>query len=403
MKAVVFHDVGDIRLDDVPDPQIQEPTDAVIRITSSAICGTDLHMVRGTFAGMKPGTILGHEAVGIVEELGDKVRNFEVGDRVVVCSTIACGSCSYCRAGYYSQCDNANPNGKRAGTSFFGGPEPTGPFDGLQAEKARIPFAHTTLVKLPDEVSDDQAILISDIFPTAHFGADAAEIVEGDSVAIFGAGPVGLFAIISARLMGAGRIFMVDERDDRLAMARKLGAEVINFSKEDPVETIVEMTGGIGVDRVIDAVGVDAQHAHGGPAQDEAEQKSDKFDQQVDTVAPEQNVQGDLWKPGDAPSQALEWSVQALAKAGTLSIIGVYPPTMQNFPIGMAMNKNLTIKMGNCPHRRYVPYLVDLVRSGTVDPVQVLSHVEPVENAIDAFETFDKRKPGWVKVELETA
>ena len=154
---------------------------------------------------------------------------------------------------------------------------------------------------------------------------------------------------------------------------------------------------------MIDAVGVDAQHAHGGPAQDEAEQKSDKFDQQVDTVAPEQNVQGDLWKPGDAPSQALEWSVQALAKAGTLSIIGVYPPTMQNFPIGMAMNKNLTIKMGNCPHRRYVPYLVDLVRSGTVDPVQVLSHVEPVENAIDAFETFDKRKPGWVKVELETA
>lgn len=403
MKAVVFHDVGDIRLDEVPDPRIEEPTDAVIRITSSAICGTDLHMVRGTFAGMNPGTILGHEAVGIVEELGDMVRNFEVGDRVVICSTIACGSCSYCRAGYYSQCDNANPNGKRAGTSFFGGPAPTGPFDGLQAEKARIPFAHTTMVKLPDEVSDDQAILISDIFPTAYFGAEAAEISEGDSVAIFGAGPVGLFAIISAQLFGAGRIIMVDEREDRLAMARKLGAEVVNFSKEDPVETIVKMTGGIGVDHVIDAVGVDAQHAHGGPAQDEAEEKADKFGTQVNTVAPEQNVQGDLWKPGDAPSQALEWSVQALAKAGTLSIIGVYPPTMQSFPIGMAMNKNLTLKMGNCPHRRYVPHLVDLVRSGTVDPVAVLSQKEPVENAIDAFKTFDQRKPGWVKVELETA
>jgi threonine dehydrogenase-like Zn-dependent dehydrogenase len=403
MKAVVFHDVGDIRLDDVPDPRIEEPTDAVIRITSSAICGTDLHMVRGTFTGMEPGTILGHEAVGIVEELGDMVRNFEVGDRVVICSTIACGSCSYCRAGYYSQCDNANPNGKRAGTSFFGGPAPTGPFNGLQAEKARIPFAHTTMVKLPDEVTDDQAILISDIFPTAHFGADAAEISEGDSVAIFGAGPVGLFAIISAQLFGAGRVIMVDEREDRLALARKLGAEVVNFSKEDPVETIVKMTGGIGVDRVIDAVGVDAQHAHGGPAAEQAEEKSDTFDAQVDRVAPEQNVQGDLWKPGDAPGQALEWAVQALAKAGTLSIIGVYPPTMESFPIGMAMNKNLTLKMGNCPHRRYVPYLIDLVRSGTVDPLHVLTKVEPVQNAIDAFETFDKRKPGWVKVELETA
>ena len=184
MKAVVFHDVGDIRLDDVADPKIEEATDAIIRITSSAICGTDLHMVRGTFVGMEPGTILGHEAVGVVEEMGDMVRNFEVGDRVVICSTISCGSCAYCRAGYHSQCDNANPHGKRAGTSFFGGPEPTGPFDGLQAEKARIPFAHTTMVKLPDEVTDDQAILISDIFPTAHFGADAAEISDGDSVAI---------------------------------------------------------------------------------------------------------------------------------------------------------------------------------------------------------------------------
>ncbi|WP_299654423.1 zinc-dependent alcohol dehydrogenase [uncultured Jannaschia sp.] len=403
MKAVVFHDVGDIRLDDVPDPKIEAPTDAVIRITTSAICGTDLHMVRGTFAGMKPGTILGHEAVGIVEELGPMVRNFEVGDRVVICSTIACGACSYCRAGCHSQCDNANPNGNRAGTSFFGGPEPTGPFNGLQAEKARIPFAHTTMVKVPDEVTDDQAILTSDIFPTGYFGADAADIEPGDTVAVFGAGPVGLFAIISARLLGAGRVIAVDEHDDRLAKARELGAGTVNFSKEDPVQTIVKMTNGIGVDRVIDAVGVDSQHAHGGPAEEEAEKKSETFAAQVDRVAPEQNVQGDLWKPGDAPSQALEWSVQALAKAGTLSIIGVYPPTMQSFPIGEAMNKNLTMKMGNCPHRRYIPYLLDLIRSGTVDPVKVLSQVEPIGTAIEAFETFDKRAPGWIKVELEAA
>src|SRR4051812_4989333 len=176
MKAVVFHGIGDIRLDEVPNPKIEQPTDAVIRITASAICGTDLHMIRGTFAGMEKGTILGHEAVGVVEELGPMVRNFDIGDRVVIMSTIACGYCSYCRAGYYAQCDNANPDGKRAGTAFFGGPGPTGPFHGMQAEKARIPYANIGMVKLPDEVSDDQAILLSDIFPTGWFGADMAEI-----------------------------------------------------------------------------------------------------------------------------------------------------------------------------------------------------------------------------------
>ena len=179
MRAVVFHGVGDIRLEDVAEPKLQEPTDAIVRLTSSAICGTDLHMVRGTFPGMEKGTFLGHEGVGIVEELGPMVRNFIPGDRVVICSTIACGYCSYCRAGYYSQCDNANPKGKRAGTAFFGGPGATGPFNGLQAEKARIPFANVGLVKLPEEVTDEDAILISDIFPTGYFGADIAEIRDG--------------------------------------------------------------------------------------------------------------------------------------------------------------------------------------------------------------------------------
>jgi len=171
MKAVVFHGVGDIRVDDVPEPEIQHSEDAIVRLTASAICGTDLHFVRGTMAGMKPGTILGHEGVGVVETLGPQVRNFEPGERVVICSTIGCGACAYCRSGYYAQCDRANPNGPQAGTSFFGGPEQTGPFDGLQAEKARIPYAHTTLVRLPEEVTDEQAILISDIFPTGYFGA----------------------------------------------------------------------------------------------------------------------------------------------------------------------------------------------------------------------------------------
>jgi threonine dehydrogenase-like Zn-dependent dehydrogenase len=191
MNAVVFHDIGDIRLESVRDPVLEQPADAIVRLTASAICGTDLHMVRGTLGEMEPGTILGHEGVGVVEELGRGVRDFNAGDRVVIGSTIACGYCAYCRSGYFSQCDNANPNGKLAGTAFFGGPKSSGPFQGLQAERARIPFANVNMVKLPDEVSDDQAILLSDIFPTGWFAAKLAEIKKGDIVAVFGCGPAG--------------------------------------------------------------------------------------------------------------------------------------------------------------------------------------------------------------------
>ncbi|CAG9167083.1 zinc-dependent alcohol dehydrogenase [Cupriavidus respiraculi] len=398
MKAVVFHGIGDIRLDDVPEPTIEQDTDAIVRLTSSAICGTDLHFVRGTMEGLEPGTILGHEGVGIVEQIGPGVRNLNVGDRVVIPSTIACGYCSYCRAGYYAQCDNANPNGKQAGTSFYGGPKTTGPFHGLQAEKARVPFAHVNLVKLPDSVTDEQAIMLSDIFPTGYFGADIADIHAGHTVAVFGCGPVGQFAIASAKLMHAGRIIAVDAVPDRLAMARSQGAETVNFDEEDPVETIQRLTGGIGVDRAIDAVGVDAVHAHHGPA---AEDPSVKEQEQVTaSIAPHARPDGANWVPGDAPAQALDWAVRALAKAGTLSIIGVYPPTDKVFPIGAAMNKNLTIRMGNCNHRAYVPKLVELVRAGVIDPVAILTRSEPLTGALDAYKAFDTRQPGWIKVEL---
>lgn len=403
MKAVVWHGVGDIRLDDVPEPKIQQPTDAIVKLTASAICGTDLHMIRGTMPGMKPGTILGHEGVGLIEQLGPDVRNLKVGDRVLIPSTIACGYCSYCRGGYYAQCDYANPNGPAAGTAFFGGPEKSGPYNGLQAEKARIPFAHVNLIKLPDDVSDEQAILLSDIFPTGYFGAEMADIEPGKTVAVFGCGPVGLFAIVSARLMGAGRIFAVDCIPSRLDMARKQGAEIINFDEEDPVEAIKRLTGGIGVDRAIDAVGVDATCPHKGPASKQAKQLEKDFQQEVQKIAPKQNPQDGNWEPGDAPSQVNQWSVQALAKAGTLSIIGVYPQNDVFFPIGEAMNKNLTIRMGNCHHRKYIPLLVELVQSGTVDPETILSEIQPFQNAIDAYKAFDKREPGWVKVELQPA
>ncbi len=400
MKAVVFHGIGDIRLDEVPEPRIQEPTDAVVRLTSSAICGTDLHFVRGTMAGMKPGTILGHEGVGIVEQLGADVRNLNVGDRVVICSTIACGACSYCRAGYYAQCDKANPGGPQAGTAFFGGPQSSGAFDGLQAQKARIPFANVGLVKLPDELVDDAAILISDMFPTGYFGADLAGIKPGHTVAVFGCGAVGQFVIASAKLMNAGRIFAIDAIPSRLDMARAQGAEVINFNEEDPTAVIQRLTNGAGVDCAIDAVGVDAYHASSGPAAEKAAQEEDAFKQEVQQVAPDQNPQGANWVPGNAPSQAQEWAVQALAKAGTLAIIGVYPPADTSFPIGVAMNKNLTIRMGNCNHRKYVPMLVDLVKSGTFDPFAILSQQEPLTDALDAYKAFDTRQPGWIKVEL---
>ena len=402
MRAVVFHAAGDIRLDKVKDPTIQKATDAIVRLTASAICGTDLHMVRGTMPGMKSGTILGHEGVGVIEEVGRDVTDLKVGDRVVIPSTICCGKCSYCQTGYHSQCDEANPNGKQAGTAFFGGPATTGPFDGLQAEFARVPLADAGLVKLPHNVSDDQAILISDIFPTGYFAADKAEIKPGDSVAVFGCGPVGLFSIASAKLMKAGRIFAIDMLPDRLAAAEKLGAIPIDFNKVDPVQTILSDTDGIGALRVIDAVGVDASAPEEGflsswlPSPERV-----RHQQQIAEVAPVQRPKGDNWIPGNAPSQVLDWAVKVIAKAGTLSIVGVYPPTAQFFSIGIAMNKNITIQMGNCPHRKYLPQLVEMVRMEQIDPLTVLpARQEPLTDVLQAYKEFDKRKSGWIKVEL---
>jgi threonine dehydrogenase-like Zn-dependent dehydrogenase len=403
MRAVVFHGVGDIRLEDVPEPEIQDPTDAIVRLTASAICGTDLHMIRGTMSGMVPGTILGHEGVGVVEEIGPEVRNLKVGDRVVIPSTIACGYCSYCRAGYYAQCDNANPNGPTAGTAFFGGPKMTGPFNGLQAELACVPFANVGLVKIPENVSDDQAILLSDIYPTGYFGAHMAEIDPGDAVAVFGCGPVGQFAIASAKLFNAGQIFAIDAEPSRLEMARAQGAEVINFNEDDPVSVIMDLTGGIGVDRAIDAVGIDAEPATSGPAAKQSQSLDQEFKQEMQKVAPKTHPEGRNWHPGGAPSQVSIWAVKALDKAGTLSIIGVYPQEMTSFPLGLAMNKNLRLNMGNCHHRKYIPILMEMVQSEMTDPTKVLTEREPLISAIDAYKAFDQRKAGWVKVMLEPA
>lgn len=398
MKAVVFHGIGDIRLEEVDDPRIKEPTDAIVSLTASAICGTDLHMIRGTLGGMEKGTILGHEGVGIVEEIGKNVRNLSAGDRVVIPSTIGCGNCSYCRSGYYAQCDNANPAGE--GTAFFGGPKSSGSFNGLQAEKARIPFANAGLVKLPEEIDDDQAILLSDIVPTGYMAADNAQIKPGNTIAVFGLGPVGQFCVACAKLFDVGRIIAVDTIPSRLEMARAQGAEVIDYNQENPVETIKDLTDGIGVDRVIDAVGVDANMPHEGPA---AKSASKKHAKEKNQVAPNAKPKNGNWEPGDAPSIVLEWAVEAVAKAGTISIIGVYGEQSNSFPIGQSMEKNLTLMMGNCNHRRYLPHLIELVRTGALDPSEVLTQVEPMTSVIEAYKAFDKRQPGWIKIKLEPA
>jgi len=373
MKAVVFHGQGDIRLDDVTQPTIQDPRDAVVRLTASAICGTDLHFIRGSIAGTEPGTILGHEGVGIVQEVGREVRNLQEGDRVVIPSTIACGTCSYCRASYYSKCDRANPQGPK-NTAFFGGPKEAGGFNGLQAEYARVPYANVGPVKLPDSVSDDDAIVLSDIFPTAYFAADMASIKPGHVVVVLGCGPVGQLAIASAKLMNAGRIIAVDCVPSRLARARAQGAEIVNFSSEDPLKAIEDLTDGIGADSVIDAVGIDAYGPSGAPE--------------------------GQFRAGDCPAQALEWAIEIVAKAGHVSLVGVYPPTQAQFPIGKAFGKNITIRMGDCPHRRYLPQLVRMVADGEIKPSVLLSQQRPITSAIDAYSSFDQHADGWIKVEL---
>lgn len=360
-------------MENAAEPKIQDEYDAIVRLTASAICGTDLHFVRGTVGPMQPGTILGHEGVGIVEEIGKSVRNLRKGDRVVIPSTIACGTCTYCRSGWYSKCDTANPNGPE-NTAFFGGPKESGPFAGLQAEYARIPYANVGPVKLPDNVTDDDAILLSDIWTTAYFGADMAGIESGKSVAVFGCGPVGQFAITAAMKMGAGRVFAIDRIASRLEMARAQGAEVIDFSSEDPVRILKELTKDTGVDRVIDAVGIDADKPH--------KQSSEQ------------------WKPGDGPSQVAQWAIEAVAKGGIVSVIGVYPPTVHDFPFGKAFGKNVTLRMGDCPHRRYLPHAVRAVAMGEFSPSKILTNLESMDDAIDAYKQFDLRAPGWIKVEL---
>ena len=281
---------------------------------------------------------------------------------------------------------------------FFGGPEAAGGLKGFQAETARVPWADVNLVVIPDGISDDQAILMSDILPTGWFDADLAEIEKDDHVLVFGCGPVGQMTIASAILMG-GQMIAVDRLPDRLAMAERQGAQVINMDEVDVPETVLKLTDGDGARRVIDAVGVDAQHAHHGHEEPSLLGKAkNKVEQYL--IEPAARKFGSHFVAGDNPSQVLDWAVECVAKAGTISIIRVYPPNDRVFPIGKAMNKNVTMRMGNGNHRRYYDVLIDHVMSGRLDPLTILTQSEPVTDAIKAYTAFNERQPGWMKVEL---
>lgn len=401
MKALVINGVGKIALEQVTDPVIEKQTDAIIALTMTTICGTDLHSVRGTIPGYKPGTVLGHEGVGIVEQIGSEVKNFKVGDRVIVPSTIGCGVCAYCKKGLYSQCDNANPMGPESGTAFYGGPQTAGALDGMQAEKVRVPYADVNLIAVSAELSDDQIILLSDILPTSYMAVENIFPQKDDVVAVFGCGIVGQLAILCLKQMGIKKIFAIDRLPYRLNIAEAQGAHPINFDQVDPVKELKKLTHGQGPNKVIDAVGIDAEQPSDTAAWFKELIGITNFKEEAKKVTLETNPQGDNWVQGDGPSQVLRWAVDAVAKAGVVSIIGVYTELLDAFPIGQAMGKNLTITMGNCNHRKYFPKLLDLVKNGQVDLRPFLTQHKPFTDIVECYKNFDKREDGWLKVALK--
>ena len=385
MRAVCYHGTSDVRVDNVPDPRLLTPHDAIVRITSTAICGSDLHMYDGYIPGMMPGDILGHEFMGEVVEVGSEVRNLQVGDRVVVPFAISCGRCHYCEHDLWSLCDNTNPNASAleamygySGAGLFGYSHLYGGYAGGQAEYARVPFADVGPLKVPEGMTDEQVLFLSDIFPTGYMAAENADIKPGHIVANWGCGPVGQFAIKSAFLLGAERVIAIDRVPERLRMAEQAGAETINYEEEDDVvERLKQMTGGRGPDSVIDSVGMEA-HGKGLPfLMDRAKQA--------------------VRMQTDRP-YALREAIQACGKGGTVSIPGVYAMVDDMFPIGVAFAKGLTMKMGQTHVQRYMRPLLEMVEQGRIDPSFVITHRLPLSQAPEAYRLFRDKKDGYIKV-----
>lgn len=387
MKALCWHGKDDVRIDNVPDPEIQKADDVIIKVTSTAICGSDLHLLSGLMPTVKEGDILGHEFMGEVVDAGKDVTNLQKGDRVVVPFTISCGHCHFCEHDLYSLCDNSNRNADQAikvmghsPAGLFGYSHMLGGYSGGQAEYVRVPYANVGPVKVPDSLSDEKVLFLSDIFPTGYMAAENADIKEGDIVAVWGCGPVGQFCIKSAWMLGAARVIAIDIVPERLQMAEEYGsAEIINSSSYSEVyETLMDMTDGRGPDSCIDAVGAEA---HGGNILREAKDKA------------MQTAHLDTSKP-----YVLQQMIHSCKKGGTLSIPGVYIGPVNLFPMGSAMNKALTIKTGQTHVQRYLKPLLEKIEGEEIDPSYIITHQLKLEEAPDAYNTFRDKEDGCIKV-----
>lgn len=387
MKAVCWQGNNKVGVETVPDPKIINPRDAIVKITSTAICGSDLHLYDGYIPTVEQGDILGHEFMGEVVELGNEVNNIKIGDRVVVPFPISCGGCFFCKRELWSLCDNTNPNAwmaeKLMGYSpagIFGYSHMLGGYAGGQAEYARVPFADVGLFKIPDGLADEQVLFLTDIFPTGYMAAENCDIQPGDTVAIWGCGPVGQFAIRSAYLLGAERVIAIDCVPERLQMAKDGKAEVLNFEDIDVGEALKEMTGGRGPDAVMDAVGMEA---HGmGP-----EGLYDKA---------KQAVRLETGRP-----HALRQAILSCRKGGTVSVPGVYGGFIDKMPMGAFMNKALTMKTGQTHVHRYLRPLLDHIQNGDIDPSFVITHHLPLEQAPQGYDIFKHKQDNCIKIVLK--
>ena len=389
MKALVWHGTADIRCERVPDPAIEQERDAIIKVTSCAICGSDLHLYDHYMPGMESGDIMGHETMGEVVEVGSAAKNsLKVGDRVVIPFTIICGECEQCRRGNFSVCERTNRNKKTAETAFghataglFGYTHLTGGYAGGQAEYLRVPFADATHIKVPEDVSDEKLLFLSDIFPTGWQAAVQCDIVPTDTVAIWGCGPVGQMTIRSAVLLGANQVVAIDRLPERLSMARAGGAITINFEEESVVERLNELTGGKGPEKCIDAVGLEA-HATG------------SIDSMYDRAKQAMLLETD--RP-----HVLREMMYVCRPAGVLSIPGVYGGLLDKLPFGAVMNKGLTIRTGQTHVNRWTDGLLKLIVENQIDPSFVITHTEPLERGPEMYKTFRDKQDGCVKVVLK--
>lgn len=390
MRAVAWYGTEDVRVIDAPDPTVLQPTDVIIRVTRAAICGSDLHMYDGYIPTMKPGDILGHEAMGEVVEVGSEVRKLKVGDRIVVPFPIACGRCWYCENEMFSLCDNTNPNAAvpeamygATPAGLYGYSHAFGGYAGGQAEYLRVPFADNDHIKVPEGLDDEQVLFLSDIYPTGWMGAELANIKPGDEVAVWGAGPIGLFAMKAAKIMGAEQVFAIDHVPARLRMAEEqCGAVALDRSGlglTGVQHELKSLTGGRGPDSVIDAVGMEATDPGFLGAYHKAKH----------TLKLEQ----------DRPI-ALTEAIMACRKGGTVSVPGVYSGMIDKFPMGAAFGKALTVRGGQTPVQHYAADLLKRVESGEIDPTFVITHRMPLEEAPDAYRAFRDKVDGYVKVVL---